>query len=113
MAGLDWDEELTRATGKLITSLVRLTSETETTRNTKMPARKSQQSRDRILAHIPNASEDTYRAVVYARYGYYDGSISTNIVAAKTRVAPSKATSIPRLELIGAVIGVRLSPRVS
>ena len=40
MAGLDWDEELIRATGKLITSLVRLTLETETTRNTKMPARK-------------------------------------------------------------------------
>lgn len=60
-----------------------------------------------------DASENAYGAVTYARYSYKDGSISTNIVAAKTRVAPSKALSIPRLELMGAIIGVRLSTRIS
>lgn len=62
---------------------------------------------------LVDASEVAYGAVVYARCCYQDGSISTNIVAAKTRVAPSKATSIPRLELIGAVTGIRLSTRIS
>ena len=60
-----------------------------------------------------DASEVAYGAVVYARYYYEDGSISTNIVAAKTRVAPSTATSIPRLELMGAVTGVRLSTKIT
>lgn len=51
--------------------------------------------------------------MVFARYSYQDGSTSTNIVAAKTKVAPSIATSIPRLELMGAVVGVRLAKRIA
>ena len=60
-----------------------------------------------------DASEGAYGAVVYARYNYPDGSISTNIVSAKTRVAPSIAINIPRLELMGTVIDVRLTTRIS
>ena len=60
-----------------------------------------------------DASENAYGAVTYARYTYQDESVSTNIVAAKTRVAPSKALSIPRLELMAAVIGVRLSSKIA
>ena len=60
-----------------------------------------------------DSSESAYGAVVYARYNYQDGSISTNIVAAKTKVAPSIAIRIPRLELMGAVVGVRLAKRIA
>ena len=44
---------------------------------------------------------------------YFEQCISTNIVAAKTRVAPTTATIIPRLELMGAVIGVILLTRIA
>ena len=60
-----------------------------------------------------DASQDAYGAVVYARCTYKDGSVSSNMVAAKTRVAPSISTSIPRLELMAAVVGVRLTTRIS
>ena len=60
-----------------------------------------------------DASESAYGAVVYARCQYEDGSVSTNIVAAKTHVSPIIATSIPRLELMGAIVGVRLTTRIS
>ena len=60
-----------------------------------------------------DSSESAFGAVVYARYSYRDSLISTNIIAAKTKVAPSIATSIPRLELMGAVVGVRLAKRIA
>ena len=69
---------------------------------------------DNVSLHrFVDASENALGAVAYVRYSYQDGTISTNIVAAKTRVAPTTATSIPRLELMGAVIGVRLSTRIA
>ena len=69
---------------------------------------------DTISLHsFVDASESAYGAVVYARCKYEDGSVSTNIVAAKIRVSPSIATSIPRLELMGAAVAVRLTTRIS
>ena len=66
-----------------------------------------------LLYTFVDASENAYGAVVYARCLYKDGSVSTNIVAAKTRVSPNIATSIPRLEMMCAIAGVRLTTRIS
>ena len=60
-----------------------------------------------------DSCESAYGADMYARYSYQDGLISTNVVAAKTKVAPGIAISIPRLELMGAVVGVRLAKRIA
>ena len=55
-----------------------------------------------------DASEKAYAAVVYLRSPYEDGRIDVNLVASKTKAAPLKKQSIPRLELLGATILVRL-----
>ena len=69
---------------------------------------------DTVTLHtFVDASENAYGAVTYARYTYQDESVSTNLVAAKTRVAPSKALSIPRLESMAAVLGVRLASKIT
>ena len=61
---------------------------------------------DNVSLHtFVDASEDAFGAVSNIRYSYKYGTISANIVAATTRVASSTATSIPRLEQMGPVIG--------
>ena len=67
---------------------------------------------DVSLHTFVDASEDAYWAVVYSRCTYEDDSVSSTIVAAKTRVAPSAATSSPRLEIMAAMVGVRLTTRI-
>ena len=54
-----------------------------------------------------------YAAAVYTRHEYEDQSVTTQLIASKTRLSPLKAISIPRLELMGALIGVRLTKQVS
>ena len=55
-----------------------------------------------------DASTVGYGAVVYLRVQYLDASIKNAFVIAKSRVAPLKPLTIPRLELQGAVVAVRL-----
>ena len=55
-----------------------------------------------------NASELAYAAVLYVRCDYGNDHIEIRLVAAKTRVAPIKQQTIPRLKLLGALILARL-----
>lgn len=47
-----------------------------------------------------DASQIAYAAVLYFRVEYLSGSIITHICAAKSKVAPIKTVTIPRLELL-------------
>ena len=112
-AGLDWNEEmnesLAQSARKWLTGLCDL-------KKLQIPRclQEKEKKVDTVSLHtFVDSSEGAYGAVVYARYSYQDGSTSTNIAAAKTRVAPSTATSIARMELMGAVVGVRLARRIA
>ncbi|KAK3755685.1 hypothetical protein QZH41_008942, partial [Actinostola sp. cb2023] len=59
-------------------------------------------------SELPNASQAAYAAVTYIRYEQIDGNTEISFVAAKAKVTPIKAISIPRLELMATVMGVRL-----
>ena len=65
------------------------------------------------LHGFADASTLAYAAVVYVRAVYADGTVSTELVVAKTKVAPLKTVSIPRLELCGAVLLSELLVAVS
>ena len=60
------------------------------------------------LYAFSDASKLAYAAVVYVRTVYENGQIDVRLVASKSRVSPLKSQSIPRLELLGALILARL-----
>lgn len=64
---------------------------------------------DDLQLHVfCDASQDAYAAVVYLRSENEDGSVTVQLLQAKSRVAPLKRSTIPRLELLGCVIAARL-----
>ena len=112
MVGLDWDEDLPESLALFARGWF---SELCDLKKLHIPRclQEKEKTVDTLSLHtFVESSESAYGAVVYARYSYQDSSTSTNLVAAKTKVAPSKAISIPRL-LMGAVVGVRLAKRIA
>ena len=55
-----------------------------------------------------DASQDAFGAIAYWRSIGSDGRIDVSLIASKTKCAPTKIMSIPRLELQAAVLGTRL-----
>ena len=60
------------------------------------------------LHHFCDASELCYGAVTYIRLEMSDGSYHCSFIMAKSRLAPMKGSPIPRLELCGATVAVKL-----
>ncbi|XP_043069582.1 uncharacterized protein [Drosophila bipectinata] len=59
-----------------------------------------------------DASENGFAAVSYIRF-QNEAGIHCSLLGSKTKVAPLRPTSIPRLELMGAVLGARLALELS
>ena len=56
-----------------------------------------------------DASQQAYGACAYLRREFEDGTVESRLVAGKGQVAPLKAQSICRLELMGALVAMRLA----
>ena len=61
-----------------------------------------------VLCVFSDASEDAFGSCAYARWQLSSGEYGVRFIAAKSRVAPLKRLTIPRLELQGAVLASRL-----
>jgi len=68
-----------------------------------------QNNEDHIELHqFSDAPIKAYSAVIYRSVVRADGTVSVSVIAGKTRVAPLKQQSLPRLELCGALLLSRL-----
>ncbi|CAI6369997.1 unnamed protein product [Macrosiphum euphorbiae] len=64
------------------------------------------------LHGFADASQEAYGACVYVRSVAASGSITVSLAVSKSRVAPPKPTTIPRLELSGALLLAELAHNV-
>lgn len=64
------------------------------------------------LIGFSDASKRAYAAAVYLYVEFDTGEIKSNLIQAKSKVAPIKTVSIPRLELSGAVLLTKLMKRL-
>ncbi|XP_066588112.1 uncharacterized protein [Prorops nasuta] len=60
------------------------------------------------IHRFSDASNAGFGACIYVRSQTHDGEINSRLLCAKSRVAPIKATTIPRLELCGALLLAQL-----
>nr|XP_049706201.1 uncharacterized protein LOC126056614 isoform X3 [Helicoverpa armigera] len=66
-----------------------------------------------IEIHVfTDASQSAYGACVYIRSVCNSGIVRVQLLVSKNKIAPIKPTTIPRLELCGALLGARLCTKV-
>jgi hypothetical protein len=110
-SGVGWDESLTPILQEKWEKWFEKFREIE---NLKIPRvySKNIANARRIEMHtFVDASEYAFSAVVYFRIEFEDG-VDIALVTSKSKVAPNKVLSIPRLELQAALLGSRLANTV-
>ena len=111
IAGTGWDDllsdELTRKINLWFSELGQL-------QDLRIPRclQQKKEAKEINLHTFVDASQGAYGAVVYVRVEYKDQTVSVRLVAAKTKVAPLQSVGIPRMELMGACLGVKLTQSI-
>ena len=59
-----------------------------------------------------DASQEAYGAVAYLRYEYQSGDTTVRFVMSTAKVTPLQSISVPRLELMAAIVGLRIAETV-
>ena len=110
--GLDWDEKLPK---ELSTKIALWFGELVLLPTIKVQRCLQLKRQVRLVSlHVfADASEEAYGAVVYQKTEYQNGTTSVCLVASKSKVAPLQSVSIPRLELMGAVLGSKLAQTIA
>ena len=113
--GIDWDDQLPQEQEqKWLAWFQELESLSEVKiprcfKSTERPAGEAVLS----IHTFTDASAHATAATCYVRAEYPDGHTKITLAYARARAAPLKKTSIPKLELRGAVLGLRVSKVVS
>ncbi|XP_028969039.1 uncharacterized protein LOC100907922 [Galendromus occidentalis] len=106
---LQWNDPIPEDVHKDLTDWI---SELRVLQDHNLPRRFSGREGDAASYHLHmmgDASQKAFAAVAYIEYRYTDCTSDFALVMCKSRDAPREPQSLPRLELLAAVISVRLS----
>ena len=110
---LGWDENISEETKKKFTDILMLLGDL---RNIKFPRciipSEIDQEEKPVLIVFGDGSTQAFCTLAYGRWKMTDGSYKCRLISGKTRVAPLRKISVPRMELMGAVAAVRLAHSV-
>ena len=110
-AGVGWDDILP---DDLINKWSKWCSELHQLSNVAVPRSLRLPNPIQVCSHVfSDASKQAYGAVAYLVCRYPDDTSTSRIVVSKSRVSPTKTVTIPRLELMGAVIATRLAKNIN
>nr|XP_026498604.1 uncharacterized protein LOC113402535 [Vanessa tameamea]XP_026498685.1 uncharacterized protein LOC113402600 [Vanessa tameamea]XP_026500528.1 uncharacterized protein LOC113404014 [Vanessa tameamea] len=102
LTGVSWDEELNV---ELVKEWIDYREQLSLLTDVRIPRWIGTTLNQKLELHgFSDASKTAYSAVIYLRTIDLEGKIHVTLIVAKTRVAPVKQISIPRLELCGAVL---------
>jgi hypothetical protein len=110
--GYDWDDVILDEIGDKI---LRWFQQLGSLANLPVPRCLRQSKRDltkRIITFV-DASMQAYGAEVYLLCEYEDQTTTSRMIASKSEVAQLNPVTVPRLELMGAILGLRLTQNIS
>jgi len=108
LSGIDWDQRIESETMTKVAHWFEELPEVEQIRVPRCIKGENQVKQMTIHA-FSDASERAYGTVVYSRNEFENGEVSVRLIAAKSKVAPIVAISIPRLELMAAILTMELT----
>lgn len=111
--GHGWDEELPKQmfeAWQVWQNDVRVLTSVEIPRCYKPPEFKEVKTVE--LHHFTDASVNGYGKALYLRFTDGDGHIHCSLVMGKSRVAPLKTVTVPRLELTAATLAVKVDKQI-
>ncbi|GFW75342.1 integrase catalytic domain-containing protein [Trichonephila clavipes] len=112
--GVEWDSELPP---KLRHKWQQWSSEAEDLTEIKIPRfylGNIDQEISKCEIHcFSDASKSAYGTILYLRFVTRNNEIETSFICSKSRVAPLKSLTLPRLELTAALLSARLAKQVS
>ena len=109
LRGIGWDDPLPEDLPLSWTNWLKHLPKLEAIRLKRCLTQSGKQVNAANIYTFVDASEVAYATTSYLRQQYISGEVSVSFIATKSLFAPLKVISVPRLELKGAIIGLRLT----
>ena len=108
MRGYDWDDEVQDEIAERIGDWL---EQLKSLQEVKIPRclRRPEPVKSKRIVTFVDASQQAYGAAVYMRCEYDNDTVTRRLIAAKSKVASLNPMTVPRLELMGAILGLRLT----